>query len=304
MKVKKPLVSVIMPVYNAGEFLVEAIESILNQSYKNFEFIIVDDGSTDGTANVLRSYQERYPKVIKTYYFKKNKGESAAANFAFHKARGEFIARMDADDISRPQRLEKQIKFMFSHPRVIVLGTQAEVVNSNGEIIGKKTFPLTHKKIYENFAIFHPILHPSCMIRKSLLPNKNFLYENKFEPNDEYYTFFKLLNYGKFANLKQSLMFYRIHSDNKSLQNPKSKFVNILRIRKAAFNHLQYKPTLKALVLNLLQCIAVGLLPGKLVVPIFMVLKGMYSSSRILDKISLQFPSFRLRKNLSLLIKS
>lgn len=281
---KTPLVSVILPAFNAGDFLAKAIESILSQTYQNFELLIVDDGSTDNSWEILKFYQENYPQKIKTYHFLKNKGESEAANFAFSKTRGEFVARMDADDISYPQRLEKQVKHLLKNPQVIVLGSQAEVINENGELIGKKTFPKNHKQIYKQFTIFHPMLHPSCMFRRSLLPIKNYLYENKFEPNDEYYTFFKLLNYGKFANLPEILMKYRIHGRNKSLQKPKEKFINSLKVRAAAMKNLGYRPSFMAIVLMFLQVLLVGVLPEKLIVPIYMLVRGMYSASNIFPK--------------------
>lgn len=145
-----PLVSVIMPVYNAGGFLVEAIESILHQTYRKFEFIIVDDCSTDGSWKVISRYQRRYPKVIKAIRMKKqlNKGGDASANTAYRMTRGAFIARMDADDIAHPERLEKQVKFLHDNPDVLMVGSQAHVINKSGEVVGDKTVPTSHEEIY------------------------------------------------------------------------------------------------------------------------------------------------------------
>ncbi len=113
-KNQNPLVSVIMPVYNAGNFLMEAIESILNQTYQNFEFIIVDDASTDNSWKIIQKYAKKYPKKIKAFQLKKtlNRGGDACANFALKKAKGKYIARMDADDIAHPKRLEKEVDFL------------------------------------------------------------------------------------------------------------------------------------------------------------------------------------------------
>ena len=148
MSTKKPLVSVIMPVYNGSLFVGEAIESILEQTYEPLELVIVDDASTDSTPEILRFYKNKFPKIITVVSLSKNHGDSAAANIAFKKVRGEFIARMDADDIAHPQKIELQVKYMKAHPEVIVLGTQADVINAENEIVGRKNFPLTHKKIY------------------------------------------------------------------------------------------------------------------------------------------------------------
>lgn len=298
--IKQPLVSVIMPVHNAGNFVAEAIESIVNQTYKNLELIIVDDGSSDQSTQTIKNCQKQYPKTIHAVLLRKNIGESASANLAFKQTKGDFIARMDADDISHPERIEKQVEFMLSHPEIIVLGTQADVINEKGEITGKKTFPSAHRKIYSEYAIFHPMLNPSCMVRRSLLPDKNKLYENKLEPNDDYYTFFKLLNHGKFANLEECLVYYRIHSNNKSLQNPKEKFANSLRIRKEAIKKLGYKAGPRTLLFMALQYIIVTLLPERLIVPTYIFLRGMYSPSKIFDKIFLATSLLKTKLNISL----
>lgn len=139
-----PLVSIIMPVYNAGLFLVEAIESIINQTYENWELIIIDDASTDNSWKIIKRFKNQYPKKIKVIRLKKNlnKGGDVCANIGFQKAKGRFIARMDSDDISHSNRLEKQVKFLLNNPDIFMLGSQAWVIDKNGEIIGEKNLPL------------------------------------------------------------------------------------------------------------------------------------------------------------------
>jgi len=272
----KPTVSVIMPVYNAGEFIVEAIESILNQTYKNFEFIIVDDGSTDNSWQIIQKFQKRHPRLIKTYRLNKqtNYAGNGATNHGLKFAKGEFIVRMDADDIAHPQRLEKQVTFMIKNPDVILLGTQANLIDRLGKKIGKKIVPITHKKIYEEYGIVHPIIHPTCMFRRSLLPDPNKIYANKYGVNSDYYSFFYLLNYGKFANLPEFLLNYRIHANNFSLKYPKKKFINSLKIRYAAITRFGYKITLKAFCLTLIQALIVGLIPERLIVPLYLRIRA------------------------------
>lgn len=284
--IKQPLVSVIMPAYNAGKYVGKTIESILNQTYQNFELVIVDDGSTNGTVELLQSYQKRYPKKIKLYRFDKNRGESFSANYAFKNAQGEFIARMDADDIAKPDRLATQVVFLLKNPRVIVVGSQAEVIDRNGVVIGKKFFPVTHDKIYEKYAILHPMLHSSCMIRRSLLPNDESLYEDIYEPNDDYYTFFRLLCYGNFANINKPLVQYRVHGQNKSLTNPKSKFFNSVKIRLAAIRNGWYKPTRFVYIVMIVQIIAITIMPEKLIVPVYTFLRGMHSPKIIKKRLN------------------
>lgn len=274
---KQPLVSVIMPVYNAGEFLAEAIESILWQTYKNIEFIIVDDKSTDSSRKIIREYQRKYPKLIRAYFLKKNinAAGNGAVNAVLPFAKGRYLARMDADDISLPQRLEKQVEFLKKNKDVILVGTQALVVDGKGEIIGRKTFPLTHEKIYKKYAVVHPIIHPTCMIRRSALENKNRLYELKGGVNDDYYTFFRLLQRGKFANMPEFLLKYRVHGNNASLKNLKQKYTVISQIRKTAIENFGYKISLKNKVLVFVQDLIVGLIPENLFRPFYFFVKGL-----------------------------
>jgi glycosyltransferase involved in cell wall biosynthesis len=222
-KQKMPLVSVIMPVFNAGKFLGPAIESIAYQTYKRMELIIVDDASTDDSRITIKAYKKRYPKLIRAYRIPKqtNSAGNGATNFGLTKAKGEYIARMDADDISYKTRIAKQVAYMIAHPATILVGTQANVIDKQGHIIGVKSVPMTHEAIYDQFGILHPLIHPSVMIRRSLLPYPNKIYAMKWDVNDDYWTFFRLLNHGTFANLPDYLLKYRIHGNNISLTEGK-----------------------------------------------------------------------------------
>lgn len=272
---KQSLVSVIMPVYNGSRFVGEAIQSIINQTYPRLELIVVSDGSSDETWKILKDFRKRFPKKVRVYRLKENTGESAAANFAFRLARGEFIARMDADDVSHRQRIAKQVEYMLAHPEVIVLGTQARVIDKCGRRIGSKHFPLDHEAIYRKYAVVHPILHPSVMFRRSLLPKGKLLYRDAFEPNDDYYTLFDLLNYGRFANLPDKLVSYRIHGVNKSLRNLKEKFWTITKIRLAAVTKLNYRAPLLMFPAIAIQALIVLLLPEPVLRELFYYLRGM-----------------------------
>src|SRR3989338_10053099 len=274
---RKPSVSVIMPVFNAEKFLPEAIESILNQSFRNFEFIIIDDASRDNSWKIIEGYRNKYPAIIRSVRLKvnRNNGGDACANEGFKLARGEFIARMDADDIAHPERLEKQIKYMDKHPGVILLGSQAYVINKDSRITGIKSEPTNHKKIRTDYCIYHPIIHPTVVIRKSLLPYSNRLYNIKYNANNDLLTFFELLNFGKFANLPEKLLFYRIHGKNDSLINPKGRFFNTIRIRIHAWKHFNYRPSIKALFMNLLQAVIMLTMPSSVVTYLYMSWRGL-----------------------------
>lgn len=291
---KQSFVSVIMPVFNEQEFLSQAIESILTQTYKQYEFIIVDDLSTDSSAQIIKGYLGRYKGIVKAIFLKKHVGSNEARNIGFQKAKGRYIAIMDADDTAHPQRLEKQVEFLLRHPHVIVVGSQGYVVNNNNTIIGKKLFPLTHHDIYQQFGVFHPMLHPSCMIQRSLLPYFHKIYENVAGAHDDYFTFFSLLNYGDFANLPDILHFYRVHGKNISLQNPKERFYAIQKIRHDAVKNLSYRMPLKAIFLNMLQKVLVASIPESYILPMYLFYRGMYSSSQLFAFIRIRLPQISL----------
>jgi glycosyltransferase involved in cell wall biosynthesis len=269
-----PTVSVVIPAHNAEAFLAEAIESILNQSFSDFELIVVNDGSKDQTLAITKSYQARDPRV-KIVSYRHNKGESAAANLGFAKAQGKYIARMDADDIAHVDRLKLQVAFLDQHPDYIVVGSQAHIIDEHNKIVGKKLFPLTHKAIYEEYGNVHPMLHPSIMVRKSMIPWKGKLWANEAEPNDDYFTLFNFLKVGKFANLPQKLILYRMHSNNKSMQHIKKKFINSLRIRMYAVRHLGYRPSARAYFKSAAQTVFVLGMPEWVTLGTFFWMRGM-----------------------------
>lgn len=276
MKQKMPLISVIMPVYNAGNFLCDAIESILNQTYQNFELIIVNDASTDGSAKVIREYAKKYSDKIKAVHLTKNinGGGDAAGNVGFALARGEYVARMDSDDIADPSRLEKQVKYLQSHKQIDVLGSCTDVINAKGEVMGQKNVPLTHKTILQEFFTFHPMIHPTVMVRRSSIIG-NVLYSQELPSNNDYLTFFKLIMTGKrFANLPDKLLSYRLHGTNDSLLKLKRNFINSLKTRYIAVTQLGYKPSLFAVLKLISQCIVVFVLPEKVAVEIYLLVRG------------------------------
>lgn len=266
-----PLISVLMPVYNGRRFLVEAIESILRQSYENFELLIINDASEDESLVIAKHYQRLYPQKIKIINLKKRRGAFAAINSALPFARGEFLAPMDADDVAHPRRLEKEVDYLLSHPEVIVVGSWAKIIDGEGKIMGEKVFPTNHKEIYQTFAWVHPLVHPSCLIRRSLLPDQNKLYFAKYGVNDEYFTFFHLLRFGKFANLPKYLLEYRIHGKNSSLQNLKEKFYNTVRIRLQAIKDFGYRPNLISWIKFLWQVFLVSLIPARFLLPLYLL---------------------------------
>lgn len=272
----QPLVSVVMPVYNAGDFLVDAIESILAQTYKNFEFIIVDDASIDGSWQIIQKYKKLYPKIIKTIRMDQNlnRGGDVCANEGLKLAKGKYVARMDADDVAYPQRLEKQVEFLESHPKIFLVGSNADVIDKHGRIIGEKLEPDTPKKIYEAYFGFHPMIHPTCLYKR-LLGKKTFYYDIRYSANNDYYTFSQLICQGKkFVNLPEKLLMYRIHGNNATFVNLKEKFMNSLKIRLSMVKKFGYKPRAKDIIMLLVQTVIVFGLPESFLTQFYLFAKG------------------------------
>lgn len=278
---KNPLVSVIMPVYNSSKFLVEAVESVINQTYKNWELIAVDDGSKDNSLEILKNYAKKH-KNIKVFKNKKNLGVGKTANFALSKAKGKFIARFDSDDYMPDYRLEKQVNYLINHKDTVVVGGQAELMDENSLKIGMKNFPLSNKSIYEGLFTFITIQQPSMMVNKKLLPNGFVWYNDNAKTAEEVDLFFRLFKYGKFANLKSVLLRYRQYPTSTSLRDPKLTFYNTYTTRSIAVKLYGYKPTFKAKILNLAQYIVVSILPSGLIYPIFSIIRGLSTIKRIL----------------------
>ncbi len=273
---KKPLVSVIMPVYNAGKFLKPAIDSILGQTFQDFELIVVDDASSDNSLSVLKQYKKRYPFKFKIIEMNRNLncGGDRCANEGLKIAKGTYIARMDADDVAHKNRLEKQVEYLRNNKEVFLVGSNAYVIDRNGRKIGEKNEPSTHEEIYNSYFSFHPLIHPTCMMRRSF-KSKKFKYKLKYNANNDYLTFFTLLcNGAVFHNLPEKLLYYRIHGKNDTFIHMKQKFLNTMRIRIKMIVKYGYRPGIKAVFLSLIQTTLFLFLPEKVLFTMYLTSRG------------------------------
>lgn len=202
-----PLISVLMSVYNGEDYLRESIDSILGQTLTDFEFIIVDDGSVDGTSKVLNSVSD--PRVVRINN-QKNFGLSASLNKGISIARGRYIARMDADDISLPCRLEKQMVFMEEHLDIAVCGTWVELIGDVQATVWKH--PLEYSGIYSRLLFSNPLVHSSVMIRASAFHANRLLYDDTVRFAQDYDLWSRSIEKFRFANIGQVLLYYRIHN--------------------------------------------------------------------------------------------
>jgi glycosyltransferase involved in cell wall biosynthesis len=202
--VKDPIVSVLMPAYNADKYVDLAVRSILDQTFRDIELVVVDDGSTDRTPQILRDWERRDSRV--KLISRPNTGYTRALRDALAIARGSLFARMDADDISRPSRLEQQVRFLTEHPEVVAVGSQVALIDEDGWPIGPATCPLTHKEIEAHlFAGYGAaLIHPTVMMRRTAF-NAIGGYRSEREPAEDVDLFLRLGEIGQLANVAEVL---------------------------------------------------------------------------------------------------
>lgn len=271
-KNKKPLVSVLITAYNAENYLVESVMSIVKQTYKKMEIIIVDDNSDDHTLNISNNLAH-FDKRIQVFHLDKHSGPSIASNYGLEKVKGKFIARMDADDIATSDRIEKQVKFLEKNKDVVILGGQCILIDENGKIIGRKKYPEDNKKIYKSLYEFNPVQHPTCMIRQSTIKKYEVSYHNHTFLAHDLELVFELSKYGKLANLKDTTLFYRQYKNSLSLKDPKKTFEATVEVRKKALIAYKYKPSIKGWFIHFSQRALIAILPESFIYPLFCFLR-------------------------------
>ena len=202
-----PLISVVMAVYNSASYLEEAIESILNQDFTDFEFIIINDGSTDESEEILKQYA-KYDNRIKLYS-QENQGLPASLNRGFQLSCGKYIARMDADDISLPERFRTQVAFMEEHPEVGICGTWVKTIGESRSCINK--YPVDDATIRCWLLFGIGLAHPSVVLRRELFKQKKLDYKPSYSYCQDYELWIRASNYCSFSNIPEVLLLYRLH---------------------------------------------------------------------------------------------
>ena len=199
-----PKISVLMPVYNAEEYVADAISSILEQTFSDFEFIIINDGSRDKTAAIVKSFKDERIKFIDN---PKNQGLIVVLNQGLDLCRGEYIARMDADDISYPERFAKQIDFLDNHLDVGLLGTAGENFGDNND----RHYQPEDVDVIDLLrgVCFY---HPSVMIRRSVLIDNGLKYNKNYYLVEDYELWARMLKVCRLCNLNEILIKYRVHA--------------------------------------------------------------------------------------------
>jgi glycosyltransferase involved in cell wall biosynthesis len=232
---KSPKISVIMSVFNAEKYLKKSIESILNQSFKNFEFIIINDGSTDKSLEIIKSYIKKDNRI--KLISRENKGLIASLNHGLDLARGQFIARMDADDISANSRFNDQLNFL-EQKKIDLCGTSYNILFKN-KIIGRWDGPFVDNDIKCALIFMSPFAHPTVMFRRSSLKNIRY---SKYKYAEDYQLWTDLAIQGvKMGNINRPLLIYRLHNDQLTSSNTLNRVKTSLKISDKYFDHVGTK---------------------------------------------------------------
>ncbi|MBI5471069.1 MAG: glycosyltransferase [Ignavibacteriae bacterium] len=205
-----PTVSVVFPVYNGERYVREAIESILRQTFADFELIVVDDGSNDATPAIIKSFTDSRIRVLTN---PRNVGIIATLNRAIRDAEGEFVCRMDADDIAAPERLQVQMEFLRLHPNVAMVGSNVVIIDESGVTIATEELPQSNAEIRSAMFVHNPFAHGSVMLRRDVL-NAVGAYDNRFLHNEDYDLWLRIASQFEVANISLPLLKRRVHPES------------------------------------------------------------------------------------------
>jgi glycosyltransferase involved in cell wall biosynthesis len=195
-----------MPVHNGVPYLSQAIDSILQQSFRDFELLIVDDASTDESAAIIENYQDPRIRLLKS---RERLKLSGALNLGLDNARGDYVARMDADDISLPRRLEIQTQYMNQHPEIGICGTWIRYFGGRSRAVLKR--PVGGKEIFAFTLVDTPFAHPTVMLRRSLMDHHKLRFDGSYYPTEDFELWSRAMRFFPVENLSQVLLRYRVH---------------------------------------------------------------------------------------------
>jgi len=230
------LISILLPVYNSELFIKKTIDSVLNNTHKAFELIIINDGSEDNSLDIIKSYDDPRIKL----YNKSNSGLIETLNYGIRKCKNEIIMRIDSDDIIHSQKIEKQL-FMFKKDKVALLGTEGYTINNAGEVDSSINLPSSHDDILKAMMNYNAsVIHPSIMVYKNVLESVG-LYSPNMKHAEDYDLFLRISKIGKISNLNEKLIYLRKNENNISHLNAKEQILNTF-IAKKYYQDYNYKP--------------------------------------------------------------
>lgn len=260
-KNNNPLISVVMPVYNAEDYITQAVESILNQIYKKFEFIIIDDASTDSTFKILKDFRQKDKRII-LIRNEANIGVTKSLNKAIVKTIGKYIVRMDADDWSYPERFVLQVELMEKNPKVVISGSYVEVCDSKLKTIYVRKYHTSDTNIRKHIFRYSPFAHPATIWKTNVLKKER--YNETITTCQDYELYFRMGKIGEFMNLDKRLLKLRMHDHSISVVKNDLQWKNTVLIRFNAVLMLGYNMSNLDKIYNLLQELCIALLPVNL----------------------------------------
>lgn len=255
MENSNPLVSIVIPVHNGERYIKESIDSCINQTYINIEIIVVDDKSEDSTLDILKQYGDK----ITVIPVDKQNGLGNVINIGIRASQGKYIARMDADDIMYPTRLEKQIEYLESNPNCVAVGGQIDIIDENSNITGHREYAIEDRDIKKNRFLFQPFAHPAVTLRKSTIEDIGLYPENMWKVEDVKF-FLILSTKGEFHNLEDTVLKYRMTFNTESQSKMLDHFKKTNDIRVWAIKELGIKPTFREYIIWNIQKVGVYIL--------------------------------------------
>jgi len=269
---KKPTITVLLSVYNAESYVDIAIESILKQTFTDFELIAIDDCSVDKSWDIVQQYAKLDNRVIAKRN-KDNLGGCKTLNEGLKLAKGKYIARLDNDDWCYPDRLEKQFNFLEAHPDVGILGGVMEIMNQHGEVTAQRKYNTSDQEIRNNIFRYSPFSHPLVMIRKSILDKVGF-YNPIFAPADDYELYFRIGEVSKFANLPDIILRYRVISSSITFMQTKKMELATINVRNQYSKNPNYNFSCFDKIYNIFHFLSIYIIPSKLKIYIFNLLRN------------------------------
>jgi glycosyltransferase involved in cell wall biosynthesis len=265
-----PQVSVVMPNYNCARFLDEAIDSILQQTFCDFEFIIIDDGSTDNSWEIIQKYACKDDR-IRAFKNERNQHIVYCRNKGVSLSKCDLIAFLDSDDIAFPERLKIQVDYMLKNPDCGVCGSNFEMINEKSQLIGYKKFPENHDAIKKSFFFCNPFGQNTVIVRKKCF-NEVGLYNDEYRNAEDLDMWVRIGGKFKLHNIQKDLVKYRVHAKNSMFTSQKRMIRSTLKIRKKAISEYGYAMTFKGQIFYWGTWLAQWL-PSKFVFWIFNFLK-------------------------------
>lgn len=271
MAVTQPLVSVIIPAYKAADVIGEAIQSILDQTYRNLEIIIIDDCSPDTTWDIIQSYAQKDTRIV-AHKNAQNMGIGGNRAKGIELARSEFICWQDADDISTPDRIEKQVTYLQEHPKVGVVGGFIEFFGGS-EPTSIRKYAEHDAQLRQTIFRYNPVAQPASMFRKECY-TKLGVYDPALTVSEDLDMLFRVGTQYEFANVQSLVLHYRQVATSLTRKNLKKMELTTIKLRRKYAKDAAYHPTVIDYIFNVVQYVSVYLVPPTLKIKLFTMLRN------------------------------